>query len=110
MAGDQTGSSPRARAPSKTIFVTRTDTLGILDRCVRCAVRVIDVTEAARVLGVNKSTVYEMANQGTIPAFRVGRLWRFSLTELEAWIAKGGHKGVLEIPPDLRVTKKGEAR
>jgi excisionase family DNA binding protein len=72
--------------------------------------QVIDVTEAARVLGVNKSTVYEMANQGTIPAFRVGRLWRFSLAELEAWMARGGHKGGLDIPPDLRVTKKGDAR
>jgi excisionase family DNA binding protein len=69
--------------------------------------RVVDVVEAAKVLGVNKSTVYEMANQGTIPAFRVGRLWRFSLAELEAWAAKGGQKGGLEIPPDLRVGRKG---
>jgi excisionase family DNA binding protein len=69
--------------------------------------RVVNAAEAARVLGINVNTVYELANQGRIPAFRVGRLWRFSLTELEEWIAKGGHRGGLEIPPDLRPSRKG---
>jgi excisionase family DNA binding protein len=69
--------------------------------------RVVNAAEAARVLGININTVYELANQGRIPAFRVGRLWRFSLPELEKWIATGGSWGGLEIPPDLRSSRKG---
>jgi excisionase family DNA binding protein len=69
--------------------------------------RVVNAAEAARVLGINVNTVYELANQGRIPAFRVGRLWRFSLTELEGWIAKGGHRGGIEIPRDWRDVKRG---
>jgi len=39
---------------------------------------ILDVTRAAKVLGVSSRTVYSMARQDKIPATRVGREWRFS--------------------------------
>lgn len=37
----------------------------------------ISADELARLLSVSKVTVYRMAQAGEIPAFRVGRRWRF---------------------------------
>ena len=40
----------------------------------------------AEYLKLAKKTVYKMAVEGTIPAFRVGKFWRFKKTEIEEWI------------------------
>lgn len=50
--------------------------------------RLIDAAEVAAVLGVSIREVQELAKRGDLPAFKVGRLWRFRLTEVEAWIAE----------------------
>ncbi|MCG7876038.1 MAG: helix-turn-helix domain-containing protein [Candidatus Thiodiazotropha endolucinida] len=49
--------------------------------------QVLTVKEVAEYLKVNDRTVYRMAANGKIPAFKVGSSWRFKLQELEAWIA-----------------------
>jgi len=36
---------------------------------------------------VNVTTVYRLAKQGKLPAFKVGNQWRFSEVRLEEWIA-----------------------
>ena len=46
----------------------------------------MDVTEAAAVLRIHVSTIYRLAQQRTIPAFKVGRSWRFHPTALENWM------------------------
>jgi excisionase family DNA binding protein len=50
---------------------------------------ILDVEGAADVLGVSKTTIYKLAREGTIPATRVGREWRFSRTNLVKWIGSG---------------------
>ena len=47
----------------------------------------LTVEELAKQFGVNVTTVYRLAKQGKLPAFKVGNLWRFSEVRLEEWIA-----------------------
>jgi excisionase family DNA binding protein len=46
----------------------------------------IDATQAARILKLHPVTVREMAGQGKIPGLRIGKVWRFRLSSLDAWI------------------------
>jgi excisionase family DNA binding protein len=44
--------------------------------------------EAVDYLQVNVRTIYRMVKRSEIPAFRVGRQWRFRKRDIEAWLAK----------------------
>jgi len=57
---------------------------------VNAANELLTVEEVADFLRVKPSTVYEWAKQGKIPASKVGRLWRFSKQDIEAWVRNGG--------------------
>ena len=47
----------------------------------------IDAEQAAEMLGVKQArTVINMAKRGEIPAFRVGDLWRFYRSDIQAYI------------------------
>lgn len=50
---------------------------------------ILDVEGAADILGVSKTTIYKLAREGTLPATRVGREWRFHRTNLVDWIKNG---------------------
>lgn len=43
-------------------------------------------TEVARVLGIGRSTVYELIHAGELPTIHVGRAVRISRRAVEAWI------------------------
>jgi excisionase family DNA binding protein len=47
---------------------------------------ILTVSEMAGLLKVAEKTVYTMAQQGELPAFKVRGQWRFRRTDLEAWI------------------------
>jgi excisionase family DNA binding protein len=43
--------------------------------------------EAAQFLGgLHPKTVQRMARRGDLPAYRIGRYWRFRASELSAWL------------------------
>jgi excisionase family DNA binding protein len=46
----------------------------------------LDSGQAARMLGVKPRTVINLAKQGKIPAFRVGDLWKFLRSDIQAYI------------------------
>jgi len=46
----------------------------------------LTVEEVARQFGVNTTTVYRLAQNGKLPAFKVGGQWRFSPDMLENWV------------------------
>jgi excisionase family DNA binding protein len=48
------------------------------------------VDEVARHLGIAKDTVYRWIESRSLPAHRVGRLWKFKLSKVDAWIEAGG--------------------
>lgn len=47
---------------------------------------VLTIAEASNYLRVNKATIYKLAQQGSMPAFKVGKVWRFKRGEIEAWV------------------------
>jgi excisionase family DNA binding protein len=58
---------------------------------------IMTAEELAQLLRVNRTTIYRLLKTGDIPAFRVGKEWRFKREEVERWIAASG--GVL-IPTE----------
>ena len=51
--------------------------------------RWVSVQEVADHLGVNKDTVYKWIDSRALPAHKVGRLWKFQLGEIDAWVRDG---------------------
>jgi excisionase family DNA binding protein len=47
---------------------------------------VLTAKEVGELLRLPKSTVYELARRGVLPAHRVGRAWRFVRQEVEQWL------------------------
>jgi excisionase family DNA binding protein len=41
--------------------------------------------EVAEYLRVTRSTIHQLLKRNQIPAFRIGRHWRFNLEEIENW-------------------------
>jgi len=54
------------------------------------AERWVGVEDVAAHLGVNKDSVYRWIEKMGLPAHRVGRLFRFKLTEVDEWVKSGG--------------------
>ena len=48
------------------------------------------VEEIAKHLGVSKETIYRWLERKTIPAHRMGKLWKFKPSEVDTWVADGG--------------------
>ncbi len=48
------------------------------------------VEDIARHLGVSKETIYRWLERETIPAHRMGKLWKFKPTEVDQWVMSGG--------------------
>jgi excisionase family DNA binding protein len=51
--------------------------------------RWLSVEEIAQHLGVSKESIYRWLERGKIPAHRVGKLWKFQVTEVNEWVRKG---------------------
>lgn len=50
----------------------------------------IGIEQAAEYLGVNKDTIRNWIKKGNgIPAHKIGKLWRFKVSELDSWIESG---------------------
>ena len=47
--------------------------------------QVWDAKQAAAYLKIHERTLVRMATRSEVPAFRIGRLWRFRASELDAW-------------------------
>jgi excisionase family DNA binding protein len=53
-------------------------------------VRWLSVEEIAVHLGINRDTIYKWIDRKQMPAHKVGRLWKFKMDDVDAWV-KGGH-------------------
>jgi excisionase family DNA binding protein len=49
---------------------------------------ILTLPEVAELLKVAEKTVYTMAQQGELPAFKVRGQWRFKSEDLNAWIER----------------------
>jgi excisionase family DNA binding protein len=51
--------------------------------------RWVDVGEVATHLGVRRESVYRWIEAKGLPAHKVGRLFRFKLSEIDEWVRAG---------------------
>ena len=49
----------------------------------------VSVDDVANHLGVAKDTVYRWIERRELPAHKVGRLWKFKLSEVDDWVRRG---------------------
>lgn len=56
----------------------------------------VSVDEVAEHLKVKPDTVYKWLERKEMPAHKVGRLWRFKITEVDRWVRDGGAAEVNE--------------
>lgn len=50
---------------------------------------ILTLEEASRLLKLSKSTVYGLAQARKIPAYKIGRSWRFVKAYLIKWLEQG---------------------
>ena len=50
----------------------------------------LDAHEVARRLNVSKARVYDLTRRELFPAVHLGRQLRYRLSDIEAWIRRGG--------------------
>ncbi len=51
---------------------------------------ILTIDEVAEYLKIPKSTVYKLAQEGKIPAQKVGRHWRFHKDAIDGWFKRDG--------------------
>ena len=49
---------------------------------------ILSAEEVYKYLKIPRSTLYKLARDKEIPAFKVGRHWRFKKEKLETWLEK----------------------
>ena len=67
---------------------------------------IMNTKEVAHYLGLNEKRIYQLANQGEIPATRIGGKWIFPKALMDQWIlerAKGNLKGEATVPSHILV-------
>ncbi|HFS6042208.1 helix-turn-helix domain-containing protein [Klebsiella michiganensis] len=50
----------------------------------------VTALDVAQHLGVVKDTVYRWRERQGLPAHKIGRLWKFQLSEVDEWVRAGG--------------------
>lgn len=50
----------------------------------------VSVEQIAQHLSVKPDTVYKWLERKAMPAHKVGRLWRFRISEIDQWVKSGG--------------------
>lgn len=60
------------------------------------------VDDIAAHLGVAKDSIYRWIERKGLPAHRMGRLWKFKISEVDEWVRLGG------AAPDPQQRENGE--
>jgi excisionase family DNA binding protein len=63
------------------------------------------VEEVARHLGVTKDSVYRWIENKQLPAHKIGRLWKFKISEVDNWVRADG---AAEAAPTATGDRGGE--
>ena len=51
--------------------------------------RWLSVEDVSQHLGVKRDTIYKWIEKQTIPAHKVGRLWKFKISQVDKWVNAG---------------------
>ena len=58
---------------------------------------ILNINQAAQLLGVSAALVYKLARSGKIPAAKIGRVWRFHHPTIVDWVATGASLNSLQF-------------
>lgn len=61
----------------------------------------LTVEEVAEYLKLSEQMIYKLAQQGEIPAAKVGRVWRFSADQIDAWLLQQ-HRAEAVVPQHIK--------
>lgn len=50
----------------------------------------VTIKDVQKYLGVGRETILQWIAKRNMPAYKVGRLWKFKLSEVDDWIRSGG--------------------
>ena len=64
---------------------------------------ILTIEEVASYLRVSERTVYDWAQKGEIPSGKIGTVWRFKRSEIEAWVNERLSPKHEEAAPSIRV-------
>jgi excisionase family DNA binding protein len=53
----------------------------------------VSLEEISRHLGVSKDTIYRWIKSKQLPAHKIGRLWKFKISEIDQWAKNDGDPG-----------------
>ena len=59
---------------------------------------ILNIEEAALLLGVSTKTFGKVLREGEIPGRKIGREWKFSRRALIDWVASGRSADFLDVP------------
>jgi excisionase family DNA binding protein len=63
--------------------------------------RLINVSEAAEIIGLSRSKVYELLADGLLPSIRIGRTRRIDVADLDAFIDRHRIPTLIPATPDV---------
>ena len=58
--------------------------------------KLMTVEQIAEYLQVDEYTIYAWARKGKMPAFKVGRFWRFRTEDIDKWLEEARNKDYRE--------------
>ena len=71
----------------------------------------VSVDDVAAHLGVAKDSVYRWIEAKHMPAHKIGKLWKFKLSEIDGWVRAGGaNEPAAKSPPRARKGRPGAKR
>ncbi len=56
------------------------------------------VEDVAKHLGIARDTVYRWIDSKALPAHKIGRLWKFKLSQIDVWVESGGARDTTQEP------------
>ena len=59
----------------------------------------ISVEQIAEHLGVTRDSIYRWIDAKGLPAHKIGRLWKFNISEVDDWVRRGGAAAPDEAVP-----------
>ena len=71
--------------------------------------RWVDVEDVAAHLGVAKDSIYRWIDDRDLPAHRVGRLFRFKISEIDEWVRQGADNNNARILSPPRSSSRSKA-